>query len=69
MAEVAFSEDSAPYYMVQVSFGGNTFEQLLVSPLVGVDLRVMVDEYADEYERAYTLGLLEVSVETDESAS
>ncbi len=68
MAEVSFSEDTAPYFMVLVSFGGNTFEQLLVSPLVGVDLRAMVDEYADEYERAYKLGLLEVSVETDEPA-
>lgn len=66
MASVAFSEDTAPYYTVVVSFDGRSFEQLLVSPLVGADLAAMLDEYANIYEQEWhALGTPEPVEEVD----
>jgi hypothetical protein len=46
------------YYLVRVTFLGNSFDQWIVSPSIGSALEVQIQLYAEEYEAAWVaLGL------------
>jgi len=59
MATYSIVEATPIYYLVDVSFEGMTFRQLIASELVNGNLSAMLQNYADEYERDYMLGVLE----------
>ena len=50
MATYTISESTPPYYRVTVEFGGQAFEQQIVSSKTGGALGDQLQAYADAYE-------------------
>jgi hypothetical protein len=61
MATYSIVEATPIYYLVDVSFQGMTFRQLLASSLINGNLSAMLQEYADQYEQDWVAanGVLE----------
>lgn len=53
MASASVEYSDAPYYGVSVSFGEQTFFQIIISYLIGVDFMGMLQTYADDYEQQW----------------
>jgi hypothetical protein len=51
MATYSIVEATPIYYLVDVSFEGMTFRQLIASQLVNGNLSAMLQAYADQYEQ------------------
>jgi type II secretory pathway component PulF len=51
MATYSIVEATPIYYLVDVSFAGMTFRQLIASSLVNGNLSAMLQAYADQYEQ------------------
>jgi type II secretory pathway component PulF len=62
MATYSIVEETPIYYLIDVSFDGKTFRQLIASELVNGDLDNMLQEYADQYEHEYMQSALEAPV-------
>jgi hypothetical protein len=61
MATYNVVEATPIYYLVDVSFQGMTFRQLLASSLINGNLATMLQAYADQYEQEWVAanGVLE----------
>ncbi len=61
MATYSIVEATPIYYLVDVSFQGMTFRQLLASNLINGNLATMLQAYADQYEQEWVAanGVLE----------
>lgn len=53
MATATILHNYAPYYVIEVAFGGLTFVQEIVSSLTGAALDTMLQTYADDYMTQY----------------
>lgn len=60
MATYSIVEATPIYYLVDVSFAGMTFRQLIASSLVNGNLSAMLQAYADKYEADWMLDNIEV---------
>ena len=62
MAIYSIVEATPIYYLIDVSFDGKTFRQLIASELVNGNLDKMLQAYADQYEHDYMQSAVEVTV-------
>jgi hypothetical protein len=62
MATYSIVEATPIYYLIDVSFDGKTFRQLIASELVNGNLYEMLQAYADQYEHDYMQSSVEPSV-------
>jgi hypothetical protein len=62
MATYSIVEATPIYYLVDVSFEGMTFRQLIASQLVNGNLSAMLQAYADQYEKDWLSANVEVPV-------
>ena len=60
MATYSIVEATPIYYLVDVSFAGMTFRQLIASQLVNGNLSAMLQAYADQYEQDWLSANVEV---------
>lgn len=59
MATYTILVDNAPYYTIRAAFDDHTFDQTIVSSLVGAELAAFIQDYVDEYETAWLALLVE----------
>lgn len=55
MASASVEYSDAPYFGVTVSFEEQSFFQIIISYLIGVDFMNMLQSYADDYEQQWNM--------------